>query len=260
MKGEFRLSVQTSGWSRFAAVEVDVVPADRDGVTLAADSVADILGQSAVVGARQALRTLPGTNHVTITMMRTSPVDTGVGDVFEATLRAVWSAYGMPDHDTSLRDPWLVDQLFRELHGRDLLAVTESRYRLDGVRDGETDSLVDVWLHFAHTPPIQLEVRFEDLVVSRQSPYPSSELGTRGELRVGPAQLPDLLATALGGRLLSSAAVAGANTSAGSAGVILLALTTARVVLAATNDRLLLLNDPSPQTLTDLGIPPDLGL
>ncbi|WP_203911624.1 hypothetical protein [Rhizocola hellebori] len=236
MKGEFRLARQTSSWAQFALVEVDVVPAGRDGMTLADDRTVAAVGQAATIAAWVALGTLPGSNHITIASILTSSVDTNCSDVFEATLKAVWCAYGMPDHDVSLRHPWLAEQVFAELRGRTLLGVTAGRYWFKGRLFGE----VNIWLHFAYQAPIRLDVDplGATMAMTRDAPYQTRAAGSSGELRVGPAQPPDPLATIVGGQLLSSTVLAAPTTPPDRYGAIMLSLTTGQVLIGVDGDRL----------------------
>ena len=67
-----------------------------------------------------------------------------------------------------------------------------------------------------------------------------------GELRVGPAQPPDLFASAVGQHLQSSAVLASPWTSEGCVGAILLALSAARLLIGAAGDDWVLVDDPIP--------------
>jgi hypothetical protein len=243
------LAIQTSRWARFAAVEVEVTPGSEDRVIFADDTVDAATRSEVRMGAAHALHMLPGTNVITILDIRTSSVDTAPGDVFEATARAVWNALDMPHHDVSLIDARLIGRRFAHLHGRTVLAVTESRHWFAGKRGGDAESLVCPWLHFESAPPIQLRVHGEDLILTYDVPYPSCDMDEYGELRVGPATAPDLLATLVGERLTSSVAVATPWTSNGHVGGIILEFPTDHVLIGATGDEWVLVNDPTSEYL-----------
>src|SRR6266545_4229607 len=110
-------------------------PPKEDRVSFDDDTIADNIRAEALLGARNALHIAPGHSHVVVRAVRTSPVDTSVGDVYEASARAVWNAFGMPDHDLSISDRPLIAYRFRELRGRRLLGVTESRHWFGGKHD-----------------------------------------------------------------------------------------------------------------------------
>lgn len=90
---------------------------------------------------------------------------------------------------------------FRDLIGRQLDGVTESRHWMDGHRRGDADSLVHVWLHFARALPIRLHVSGETLIVSIDDPGHNVDIDQYGEIQVGLARPPDLLAGFIGQRL-----------------------------------------------------------
>ncbi|MFF5218695.1 hypothetical protein [Micromonospora sp. NPDC000442] len=86
-----RLVRQTNRSSRFAHVTVEVAAADQAEVNVPA-VVGDEFRHEAELGAWWALRSLPATVAVTVTEVAVSGADTGVGDVYEATARAVWQS------------------------------------------------------------------------------------------------------------------------------------------------------------------------
>jgi hypothetical protein len=111
---------------------------------------------------------------VTVTDIITTDVDTNVGDVYEATARAVWQA--LPVDPTPLSvgfsESEMVADWLRDRIGLRLVGVTEARHRYRGARDPDTAvGLVHVWLHFEHGPPVQLHGVGDDLELSLEDPY-----------------------------------------------------------------------------------------
>jgi len=249
VRGSFRLAAQTAAWSRFAVVDVEVLPADNDEVAVVDDSVGEDMRCAALVGGHQVLCSLPGTNQITITRVAVSPIDTSVADVAEATVRAVWNAYGMPERDVSLHDQWLIEHRLTELHGRTLLAVTEARHWFAGRRDDDAASLIHPWFHLENAPPIQLRVHGEDLMLSTAEPYTSYDMDQYGQIRVGPAQPPDLLAAPVGQQLRASTALRTAWTSEGRVGAVLLEFSSSRILIGASGDEWGLLDNPARDCL-----------
>jgi hypothetical protein len=210
-----RIARQTGRWTRLATVTVDVVPAATDEVTIAPDVLrGDNLRYEAVLGAFEALHHVPadrGSHRVAVINAVTSEVDTGAGDVYEATAQAVRTALSL---DTSqpvgFGDPRLVAGWLRDRIGRRLVEVTESRHWYQGERDPDTAaSLIHAWLHFDHRPPTQLHGCGDDLRLSIGDPYPGYDMDQYGEIRVTPASTPDLLAGVVGRRLNDAAVIVG---------------------------------------------------
>ncbi|MEV6969844.1 hypothetical protein AB0M47_32485 [Hamadaea sp. NPDC051192] len=249
MRGSFRLAIQTSKWSRFAQVDVDVLPAANDDVAVVDDSIREDMRRAALLGGRQVLHLLPGTNQITIMRITVSPVDTSVADVAEATARAVWNAYGMPQHDVSLHDQWLVEHQLAELRGRTLLAVTEARHWFAGRRDDDATSLIHPWFHLENAAPIQLHVHGEDLMLSTAEPYTPYDMDEYGQIRVGPAQPPDLLAEVVGQRLRATTPLRTQWASEGRVGAILMEFSSTRILIGASGDDWVLVDNPSPDYL-----------
>lgn len=94
-----RVARQTNRWARFAAVTVEAVPAGVDEVVIAQDVLGDeALRHEARRAAHKALRQVRadrGNHRVTVIHAVTSPVDTGVGDVYEAAARAASEALSL---------------------------------------------------------------------------------------------------------------------------------------------------------------------
>jgi hypothetical protein len=94
-----RVARQTSRWARFAVVTVEVTAAVTDTVAVAHGVRGnEATRQEAVYGAREALRHVPpgrGSHQVSVTEIVTTEVDTGVGDVYETTARAVHQALSL---------------------------------------------------------------------------------------------------------------------------------------------------------------------
>lgn len=99
---------------------------------------------------------------------------------------------------------WTVDSLVgeRALVGRLLSGVTEARHWHDGERGGDVESLLHFWLHFEETPALMAQGKGDALTLDFSEPYTSYDMQEYGEVRVGPAAEPDLLAALPGRRLL----------------------------------------------------------
>ena len=209
VEATFRVARQTSRSCRFARVSVAVSESAAESVEVATAASDDAAWRrEAALGASRALRALPGTYRVSVTSILATVADTGVGDVYEASARAVWQATGL-DHehrDAGFYELELVAGRFRDLTGRRLDRVTESRHWYQGARGGDTDSLVHVWLHFAGVLPLRLSVHGEVLGVTIVDPGGGLAMQQYGEIRIGPAQSPDLLARFVG-RTLTAATV-----------------------------------------------------
>lgn len=195
----FRLAQQTSRWARFAAVTVDVVAA-MDRAVAVADSATNnpVIALEASCGARRALSLLPassGDYRVTVTGISATDADTGIGDVHEATARAVWQALQVtaPPTYVGFCEPDMVAAWARDRIGLRLVAVTEARHWFDGERDTDTGSLVHAWLHFDRRPPTKVHGHGDDLLLHTADPYTGYDMREYGQVRVGPAS-PRVLA------------------------------------------------------------------
>jgi hypothetical protein len=143
LEATFRVSRQTSRSCRFARVSVTVSESAAVSVEVAPDASHDgIWHREAALGASRALRDLPRPYRVSVTNILATTVDTGVGDVYEATARAVWQAAGLrhEHRDAGFCEPELVAGRFRDLTGHTLDQVTESRLWHQGARGGDEDS------------------------------------------------------------------------------------------------------------------------
>lgn len=222
-----RVARQTNQWARFAVVTVEVVPAATDDVVVAQGALRDeAFRREAVCAAYRALRHVPagrGAHRVTVIHTVTSQVDTGVGDVYEATTRAVREALSLnPSLPVGFSDPQLVAGWLRERIGRRLVQVTEARHWYNGERDPDTAaSLIHAWLHFDQRPPTELHRHGDDLQLSAADPYPGYDMDQYGEVRVAPAGAPDLLADAVGRHLNDAAVILGPFSRPTCAGLLL---------------------------------------
>jgi len=160
------------------------------------------------VNPRCTLQRLPAPHCATVTKIVATLIDTHVGDVYEATSRAIWRAAGIenPYLDAGFCELELVTARFREMIGRRLEEIIESRHWYSGERDGDAASLTHVWLLFARVLPMHLHITGENLIVSIDDPDTDADLEEYGELRVGPARAPDLLA-GFTGRMLTGVTV-----------------------------------------------------
>ena len=93
--------------------------------------------------------------------------------------------------------------------GRRLAAVVEARHWHEGRRGGDAESLLHVWLFFENAAPIGLSGVGDRLLLSEREPDRPADMGEYGEIRVGPAESPDLLAGFAGRRLTGGEVVAG---------------------------------------------------
>ncbi|MBB4956608.1 hypothetical protein [Micromonospora polyrhachis] len=249
-----RVARQTNRWVRFAAVTVQVFPAVADEVTVAPGVLHDeAQWQEAVCGAHEALRHVPtgrGRHRVTVVDALTTEVDTGAGDVYEATAQAVRLALSLdPSPFASFSDPRMVTSWLRDRIGRRLVEVTEARYWNNGERDPDTAaSLVHSWLHFDHRPPTQLHGCGDDVQLSIADPYLGYEMGQFGEVRVASAAVPDLLAGAVGRRLTDAAIILGPHDRPACAG-LLLRLDEVKVAIGTFGDEWVLALDEPPTRL-----------
>jgi hypothetical protein len=111
---------QTASWSRFAAATVEVVPSAQRTVDLASTVTDPARRREAELGAWRALGALPASSaphRVLVTDVVTTEVDTGVGDIHEATAHAVWQALDVrptPPY-VGISEPELVTGLIRSL-------------------------------------------------------------------------------------------------------------------------------------------------
>jgi hypothetical protein len=207
----FRVAEQTSRWGRFAMVTVRVVTAAEDAVVLAADvgrTEAD--RREATGGAADALRRTPrmaSRHRVTVTEIVATEVDTGVGDVYEATVQAVWRALDLTVTYTGVSDPQIVQSWLRSRIGQRLAGVTEARHWYHNKRKPGAASLLHVWLHFDGRPPTQLHGHGDELMLSTAEPFAACDMEEYGEIRVGPASAPDLLAGMVDRRLTNAAVI-----------------------------------------------------
>jgi hypothetical protein len=147
----FRLLRQTNRSSRFARVTVEVAASSRSEVVVAAIT-ADEHRREAELGARWALRSSASPVKVTVTEVMITEVDTGAGDVYEATARAVWQALDV-EHESryvGFGHPEMVTSWLKGMVGRRLDAVTEARHWHEGRREPDAESLLHVRLFRRH--------------------------------------------------------------------------------------------------------------
>lgn len=249
----YRLARQTARWCRFATVTVVVAPAASAEVTVSPTAGGmPVERREAELGVRAALHTLGGDGRlrVVVTDIRATAVDTSVGDIHEAAARAVWQAAGgepVRRGYPGFGDPELVAAWLRERLGLRLDGVTEARHWYDGRRGGDAASLLHAWLHFAHRPPTQLHGRGEELLLSTTDPYLSYDMAECGDVRVGPACPPDLLAAVVGERLTRAAVLV--ETATGHCSGLLLRFGGAELLVATLGDGWVLARDPARPTV-----------
>ncbi|GAA1030036.1 hypothetical protein GCM10009557_20640 [Virgisporangium ochraceum] len=115
------IAQRTDRWARFAAVTVEVTgTTDLTVMVESPPDDSDDVRQEAACGAWTAVRAIAASGNglrLAVTDIRTATGETGVGDVHEATARAVWRAlridpeptyggFSEPEVMTSLRDRW----------------------------------------------------------------------------------------------------------------------------------------------------------
>ncbi|MGW3788422.1 hypothetical protein ACWD5Z_27845 [Micromonospora chokoriensis] len=218
----FRLLAQTSRSARFAEVTVEVAASDRSEVEVTAAAI-DEHRREAELGARWALQRSPTGVRVTVTGVVTTDVDTGLGDVYEATVRAVWQALRVehPVPYVGFSDPEMVASWLKDSVGRRLDAVTEARHWPEGRREPDAESLLHAWLYFEGGMPVNLHGRGDQLLLAKEKPYRSTDMDECGEIRVGPARQPDVLSGFIGARLTDGAVILGHDGDTVAAGVVL---------------------------------------
>lgn len=217
----FRLLRHTKRSTRFAQVTVDVAPSSRSEVDVTAIA-ADEHRREAELGAQWALQGQPAA-RVTVTDMVIVEVDTGVGDVYEATARAVWEAVRV-EHKApfiGFSAPEMVRSWLISTVGRRLDAVTEARHWLEGRRQPDAESLLHAWLHFEYAVPIGLHGHGDQLLLAKEDPYSSYGMDEFGDARVGPALPPDVLSKFIGSRLTDGAVILGHDGDQVCAGLVL---------------------------------------
>jgi hypothetical protein len=250
MTTTYRLARQTSRWCRFATVTVEVTSTTEHAAAVVAQ---DAEGRQehrleAAAGARYALARMPadyGGYQVTVTNIQATDVDTGVGDVHEATARAVWQAVDVNPRPAyaGFSEPEIVAAWLHDRIGLQLTAVTEARHWYHGERDQGAASLVHAWLHFDRRPPTQLHGHGDDLLLSVGDAYPGYGMDESGEIRVDPATAPDLLAGIVGKQLTNAAVILGPFSDTSCAG-LLLQMGAAEVVIGTYCDEWIIIDDP----------------
>jgi hypothetical protein len=242
----FRLRRQTSRASRFAQVTVDVDPSGEAGVEVAA-TVAAEFRREADLGARWALHSVPAAPKVTVTAVLTTGADTGAADVYEATAHAVWQASGVRHSvpyvgfsDSRMVASWLTEVIGQRLH-----AVTEARHWYQGRREPDAASLLHAWLSFDQAIPVGLHGRGDELLLAKEDPYRSYDMGEHGETRVGPALPPDVLSRFVGARLTGGAVLAGPGGGGVCAGLDL-RFDNGGLVIGVLGDEWVLAPSPNP--------------
>ncbi|MFV2085731.1 hypothetical protein [Micromonospora sp. LOL_021] len=220
----FRLRRQTSRSSRFAEVTVEVSPSSTPEVEVTTTvGVSAEHRREADLGTRWALRHNSPAVRVTVTDVVTTEVDTGTGDVYEATAHAVWQALGV-EHSApyvGFSDPLIVTSWLNDIAGRRLDAVAEARYWYEGRCEPDAASLLHAWLHFERAVPVGLHGRGDEFLLARKDPYLSYEMGDDGEVRVGPALPPDVLSRFVEAILTDGAVVTGSNGELTCTGLVL---------------------------------------
>jgi hypothetical protein len=216
MRATYRVARQTSGTCRFARVSVEVRASDVATVDVPESAVRDAeWRREAAHAARRALRELPTPYAVTVTEILATVIDTGVGDVYEATVRAIRQAVGSekPHAHVCFSEPDLVAARFRDALDLPLTEVIEARHWYAGAREGDAESLTHVWFRFARRLPLHLHVMGETLYFAIEDPMEPVDMDEYGEIRVAPASPPDLLAGFVG-RTLTGVTVYRGYTSA----------------------------------------------
>jgi hypothetical protein len=138
--------------------------------------------------------------------------------------------------------------LLKPLIGRTLIEVTEARHWYGGTREGDSESLLHFWLHFADVPPLMAHACGDVLQLCYEDPYPSYDMQEYGETRVGPVRSPDLLATVVGQRLRDIALVQGYD-SVSRLGGLLLRFEPGVLLLATLWDEWILAEGGIPESL-----------
>ncbi len=206
----YRLLRQTNRSARFAQVTVEAAALSQPFVEVTA-TAADEHCREAELGAWWALRGLSVAARVTVTDVVITEVDTSVGDVYEATARAVWQALGV-EHDApyaAFSDPEMVATWLTSMIGRRLDAVTEARHWYEDRREPDAESLLHAWLLFEHAVPVGLHGRGDQLLLAKEDPYRSYDMAGHGQTVVGPAIPPDVLSRFIGARLTDGAVIVG---------------------------------------------------
>lgn len=242
----FRLLRQTSRSSRFAQVTVEVAASSRPEVEVRAAGTQEHRHE-AELGARWALRGLPQTAKVVVTEVAVTDVDTGVGDVYEATAHAVWQALRVnrPVPYVGFSDPAMVTSWLTIVRGRRLTAVTEARHWYNGRREPDAMSLLHAWLYFENADAVQLHSHGDQLLLAKADPYPSYDMDEYGQTRVGPAQRRDQLSTFVGSRLTDAAVILGHDGPTACAG-LLLRFDTADLIIGSLGDEWVFTASPEP--------------
>ena len=136
----------------------------------------------------------------------------------------------------------------RRVIGRELISVAEARYWYKGERGSDPDSLVHLWLHFAGVPPLMLHGHGEEVSLTFEEPYAPYDMQEHGEVRVGPAQAPDMLADFTGQRLRGAALIQG-YTASPSVGGVQFRFEHQDLVIASLGDEWVLARGHVPQEL-----------
>jgi hypothetical protein len=218
----FRLLRRTSRASRFADVTVEVAASNRPEIEVTT-MVVGSYRREAELGARWALRGHPAATKVTVIDVVIAETDTNVGDVYEATVHAVWQALGV-EHDVpyvGFSDPAMVTSWLTSVFDRRLDAVTEARYWHQGQREPDTLSPLHAWLHLERAVPVGLHGRGDELLLSTENPYRSYEMDEHPETKVGPPRPLDVLSGSVGARLIDGAVILGHDGDDVCAGLVL---------------------------------------
>lgn len=218
----FRLLRQTNRAARFAQVTVEVEPSSGPDVEVTAKVSAEHR-READLGARWALRGLATSVKVTVTDVIVTEVDTGTGDVYEATAHGVWQALQIQHSKpyVGFSDTEMVMSWLNAMVGRRLNVVTEARHRHEGRHRPDVESLIHAWLHFDHAVPIELHGRGDELLLAKEDPYRSYDMDEYGMAKVGPASSPDVLGGFVGSTLADAAVITGPDGDSSCAGLVL---------------------------------------
>ncbi len=146
-----------------------------------------------------------------------------MGDVYEATARAVWQALRVeyPVPYVGFSDPGMVASWLGSMVGRRLKAVTEARYWCEGRREPDAESLLHAWLYFENAIPVGLHGRGDQLLLTKKNPYRSYDMDEYAETRVGPVRRPDVLSRFIGALLTDGAVIVGHDVDEVCAGLVL---------------------------------------
>lgn len=228
----YSVAEQGAPGRRSATVTVRLTEAAVHQVVMAVSSPDPAWTAEATAGAWHGLRSCSARPLRVEIAGIVADLDTNVGDVHEATARAVWEAAGTGGVYVGFSEPQVVRAWLEARRGQTLRAITEARHWYGGRPSG----LLHLWLQFERGMPTQLHGSGDTLFLHPGLPYEPYDMAEHGQTRVGPVESDSVLATVLGRRLVGGGTIVEQFTPVDSCSGIVLRTDSEQIAIATVGD------------------------